>query len=322
MNNTNQIIINVENLSKKYGDFEAVKGISLKIPKGKIFGFLGPNGAGKTTTLKMLTGLLTPDTGTIVINGKNPDKKGEKKAVKSMLGYIPQEVIVWEELTIEENLKFAAALYNVPKAIAKERIDQLIEEIQLEDKRKEMAKNLSGGLKRRLNLIMGVVHDPEIVICDEPTPGLDPQSRSFAWKFIKNLSRKKNKTVILTTHYMAEAEQLSDVIAIIDEGKILVFDTPENLKNSIGEGDVMQIYINNDDLLEPALAALKNINDIEEVKIIDRTLNISSLKILSRVSEILSVLDTINGLEVTDMKMKKTTLEDVFLYLTGKELRD
>lgn len=320
----NEIIIKVENLSKSFGDLEAVKAINLEIPKGKVFGFLGPNGAGKTTSLSMITGLLTPDSGKITIDGKNPEKADENKEIKRMMGMIPQEVVIWEELSVEENLMFAAALYNIPRKVAKERVDQLLKEIQLEEKRKKAAKTLSGGMKRRLNLIMGIIHEPEIVVCDEPTPGLDPQSRAFAWEFIKDLARKKNKTVILTTHSMAEADELSDIIAIIDEGKILVVDTPENLKSSIGEGDLMEISLNNDELLEPALEKLKNFenNGLSDTYIVGNILNIKGLKMLSKLAGILNDLETIEGLEVVDMKIRKTTLEDVFLHLTGKALRE
>ncbi|MCY3410565.1 MAG: ABC transporter ATP-binding protein [Candidatus Heimdallarchaeota archaeon] len=315
-------IIEAENLTKKFDDFIAVDGISLKIPKGKVFGFLGPNGAGKTTSLKMLTGLLVPNAGKIIIDGKDPNKSSDNQKIKNMLGLIPQDIVIWEDLTVQENLEFVASIYKVPKDEAKERIDKLIKEIHLEEKRKVLAKKLSGGLKRRLNVIMALVHEPSIVVCDEPTPGLDPQSRTLVWEFIQDLTRVKGKTVILTTHFMEEADRLSDVVAIIDAGKILVTDTPDNLKNSIGEGDLIEIHINQEDLLDEALERLENFEGLEHVQLLNSTLLVRTLNAPKKLASILNRIEAIEGLEVTDMKIRKTTLEDVFLHLTGRNLRE
>ncbi len=194
--------IEVSNLVKTFGKgdqkVEAVKGISLAVNKGEIFGFLGPNGAGKTTSLRMIVGLLQPNEGDVKIFGVNPNDRKYKSQIKRMIGIIPQEISLYQELTVEENLWFMARAYRLPKQEAKERIDALINKVGLEDKRKARVKNLSGGLKRRTNVIMGLVHDPEIVLCDEPTPGLDPQSRVVVWDFINSLP-KEGKTVLLTT---------------------------------------------------------------------------------------------------------------------------
>lgn len=317
-----ELIINAKGLTKNFGEFEAVKNISLQIPKGKVFGLLGPNGAGKTTCLKMLTGLLVPTAGEIIIDGKDPHNSSEKAEIKKMLGLIPQEIVIWEDLTVLENMEFVASIYKVPKDVAKERIDKLIGEIHLVDKRKTLAKNLSGGLKRRLNIIMGLVHDPEIVVCDEPTPGLDPQSRKLVWEFIQDLSKVKNKTVILTTHFMEESDKLSDLVAIMDYGEIIVVDTPDNLKNSIGEGDLIEIHLNDDDLLEPSLERLTGYNGLEDVKLDNSTLLVRTLNAPSKLAGILNQIEAIEGLEVVDMKIRKNTLEDVFLHLTGRKLRD
>ena len=237
-------VIEVKALEKTFGKgknkVHAVRGISFDIYEREIFGFLGPNGAGKTTSLRMIVGLLSPDAGEVTILGKNPKKDGKK--LKNVLGIIPQTPTYYEDLTVEENLTFLAKIYDIPKSLAKERIDSLISQIGLEEKRKAITKSLSGGQKRRLNLILALVHDPKIVLCDEPTPGLDPQSRVAVWNFIRDLP-KQGKTVILTTHYMEEADRLSNRVAIIDNGKILVLDTPEALKSSIGEGDLVEIEI-------------------------------------------------------------------------------
>lgn len=313
-------IIEVKDLKKNYGDLEAVKGITLSIPRGKIFGFLGPNGAGKTTSLKIFVGLLKATSGTVHIDGLLASKNMKK--INCMLGLIPQDLVLWEDLTVEENLLFVGEMYQVPMKIRKEKIDSLLKEISLEDKRNTLVRNLSGGLKRRLNIIMGLVHDPEIVVADEPTPGLDPQSRSLVWDFLRDLTRVKNKTVILTTHFMDEADRLSDMIAIMDHGELLVVDTPENLRNSIGEGDLIELQFNEDMFIEKAANALKELIGILEVKTLGMLLQIRCLNAPSRLTEILNIVTNIKGLEVVDMKIRKTTLEDVFLHLTGRALRD
>ena len=215
-------IIEVQKLRKYFGKgadlVRAVDGISLNIQEGEIFGFLGPNGAGKTTSLRMIIGLLKPNSGGVKILGKDPFSNG--KQLKRQLGIVTQDVVMYEDLTVEENLWFLSNIYEIPKAVATKRIDNLISQMGLEDKRNAQAKTLSGGLRRRLNLILGLIHDPTIVLCDEPTPGLDPQSRLAVWEFIQKLP-EQGKTVILTTHFMEEADRLCDRVAIIDHGKIL-----------------------------------------------------------------------------------------------------
>lgn len=320
MSDQQEIIIEATSLHKKFGKFVAVDKIDLKIPKGKIFGFLGPNGAGKTTSLKMLTGLLKPTSGEIVINGRDPGQ--HQKETKMQLGLIPQDIVIWEELTVEENMNFVAATYNIPKIEAKKQIDALIEDIYLEDKRKVLAKNLSGGLKRRLNIILALIHEPSIVVCDEPTPGLDPQSRTLVWEFLRDLAKVKGKTVILTTHFMEEADRLADQIAIIDHGKILVEDTPENLRNSIGEGDLVEIKINNDELMDEALKRLENTKEVLEIRQINGMIQLRTLNAPKKLAMLLNSIEAIEGLEVDDMKIRKATLEDVFLHLTGRKLRE
>ena len=312
------IIITVEHLSKSFDDFTAVDDISLTVPEGQIFGFLGPNGAGKTTSLKMLIGLLQPSKGHILINGTKPNSD----EIKDRIGVIPQDIVLWEDLTIEENLHFVASIYKIDKTVATQRVASLIEEVHLHEKRSVLVKNLSGGLKRRLNIIMGLVHDPDIVVCDEPTPGLDAQSRALVWTFIRDLSRKKGKTVILTTHFMEEADRLSDLITIIDKGKLLITDTPENLRNSIGEGDIIELQINDDALLDTAVAQLADYPGCDEVLLVDSFIQVRALNGPSKLAGILNQIERIDGLEVKDMKIRKSTLEDVFLYLTGRQLRD
>lgn len=316
-------IIEVKDLRKTYGNLEAVKGITLSIPRGKIFGFLGPNGAGKTTSLKIFVGLLKATSGEVFIDGLLAGK--DMKKLNCMLGLIPQDLVLWEDLTVEENLQFVGEMYSVPKDIRQKKIDSLLKEIALEDKRKTLARNLSGGLKRRLNIIMGLVHDPSIVVADEPTPGLDPQSRAMVWDFLRDLSREKGKTVILTTHFMDEADKLSDIICIMDHGELLVVDTPENLRNSIGEGDLIELQFNEERFtveVTNVLNVLKEVIGILDIQTFGTILQIRCLNAPSKLTEILNTLTNIEGLEVVDMKIRKATLEDVFLHLTGRALRD
>ena len=322
--------IEVFNLTKTFGKgdkkVEAVKDVSLAIKKGEIFGFLGPNGAGKTTSLRMIVGLLQPNSGEVKICGMNPSNRKHKSKIKRKLGIIPQEISLYEELTVEENLWFMAHCYRMSKQEAKPRIDGLIAKVGLEDKRKALVKNLSGGLKRRANLIMGLVHDPEIVLCDEPTPGLDPQSRVVVWEFIKNLP-SEGKTVLLTTHFMEEADRLSNRVAIIDNGEILVLDTPKKLKASIGEGDLVELVLSvkEDIHLQKIAESLKKMNDgkttIEDVFQSGTSLIVRSKDVISKLSRILNYIEEM-GVEVENMSIRNTTLEDVFIHLTGRALRN
>ncbi|MFX0212142.1 MAG: ABC transporter ATP-binding protein [Candidatus Hodarchaeota archaeon] len=315
-------IIEVSNLKKYFGKgdklVKAVDGISLEIRENEIFGFLGPNGAGKTTSLRMIVGLLRPDVGKISIMGHDPHKNG--KELKRALGIIPQSLTFYDDLTVEENLWFLAKIYDIPKNEAKERIDSLITKVGLGKKRKHLARTLSGGLQRRLNLILGLIHDPKIILCDEPTPGLDPQSRVAVWDVIKDLP-KQDKTVILTTHFMEEADRLSDRVAIIDQGKILVLDTPKKLKASIGEGDFVEFTLNERDNLNNLAQTLKTFNGIEDAYVSSGSIIIRALDVVSRLSRILNFIET-QGWEVENMSIRSTSLEDVFINLTGRALRD
>ncbi|MFW9905477.1 MAG: ABC transporter ATP-binding protein [Candidatus Thorarchaeota archaeon] len=315
-------IIEVRNLKKYFGKGEklvkAVDGLSLDIQENEIFGFLGPNGAGKTTSLRMIIGLLEPDDGKITINGQDPHKNG--KELKKMLGIIPQSLTFYDDLTVEENMWFLANIYDLPKNEAKDRIDSLISKVGLDEKRKHLARNLSGGLQRRLNLILGLVHDPKIILCDEPTPGLDPQSRVAVWEVIKSLPNQ-GKTVILTTHFMEEADRLSDRVAIIDHGKILVLDSPKKLKASIGEGDLVEFSLGENGDLENLVHTLTSFEGIEDAYISSGYVVIRALDVVSRLSRILNFIESQNW-TVENMAIRSTSLEDVFINLTGRALRD
>lgn len=314
-------IIEVQKLRKYFGKgadlVRAVDGISLNIQEGEIFGFLGPNGAGKTTSLRMIIGLLKPNSGGVKILGKDPFSNG--KQLKRQLGIVTQDVVMYEDLTVEENLWFLSNIYEIPKAVATKRIDNLISKMGLEDKRNAQAKTLSGGLRRRLNLILGLIHDPTIVLCDEPTPGLDPQSRLAVWEFIQKLP-EQGKTVILTTHFMEEADRLCDRVAIIDHGKILVLDTPETLKASIGEGDSIEVELVDPSLLNSTCNAFTDDEGIEYSRVIGGVIVIRGKALVAKLNRILSKIESLA--EIRNVKLRRTTLEDVFIHLTGRRLRN
>jgi len=221
-------IIQVKNLGKKYGKFTAVNNISFSVKKGQIFAFLGPNGAGKTTTIKMLTTLLNPTNGLININGFDPLK--DKDNARHSFGIVFQDPSLDDDLTAHENMEFHAVLYDVPIKIRKERIEYLMKFVELWDRKNDLVKKFSGGMKRRLEIARGLIHHPKILFLDEPTIGLDPQTRNHMWTYIKELNKKEGMTVFVTTHYMEEAEKVADTTVIIDHGKIIAHGTPTQLK--------------------------------------------------------------------------------------------
>lgn len=221
-------IIEVKNLVKKFDDIVAVDDISFNVEKGQIFAFLGPNGAGKTTTIKMFTTLLKPTSGKILINGFDPATDPDD--VRCSFGIIFQDPSLDDELTAFENLEFHGVLYDVPKKIRRERIEELLKIVELEKRRNDLVKEFSGGMKRRLEIARGLLHHPKIIFLDEPTLGLDPQTRNHLWRYIKDMNQKEDITVFFSTHYMEEADRMSDSIAIIDNGKIVIQGSAEKLK--------------------------------------------------------------------------------------------
>jgi ABC-2 type transport system ATP-binding protein len=312
----NDYIIDAQEITKEYDGFKAVDGLNLQIKKGEVFGFLGPNGAGKTTSISMMVGLLKPTSGQILIDGLKIEKID-----KSMIGICPQELVLWEHLTCLESLKLMGDMYEVPGDILKERAHKLLEDLFLMEKANTLVINLSGGMKRRLNLALALIHSPEIVVLDEPSEGLDPQSRRVLWNFINSLRDDEGKTVILTTHLMDEADKLSDRIAIIDHGKLLRLDTPENLKKEIGEGDVVEILLSNPEENKDALIILKKMEEIESVIEFNNKLDVRALNAVSKLPTIMKNLEEEN-ISMEDLSVRQNTLEDVFIELTGTGLRE
>jgi ABC-2 type transport system ATP-binding protein len=234
-------MIDVKNLTKKFKEFIAVDNISFSVSEGEIFAFLGPNGAGKSTTIKMLTTLLRPTSGNISINGHNPIKNQDE--VRHSFGIVFQDPSLDDELTALENMEFHGILYQVPKEIRKERIEQLLKFVELWDRRNEFVKNFSGGMKRRLEVARGLIHHPKILFLDEPTLGLDPQTRNHIWTYIKGLNQEEKMTVFFTTHYMEEAEKVASRIAVIDHGKIIAVGTSEELKQKTNTNSLEEAFL-------------------------------------------------------------------------------
>lgn len=234
-------IIEVKNLVKRFGDFTAVNGISFDVKKGEIFAFLGPNGAGKSTTIKMLTTILAPTEGGILLNGH--DTGSDPDAVRHSFGIVFQDPSLDDELTAEENMEFHGVLYGVPTGLRRERIRSLLEFVELWDRRKSLVKEFSGGMKRRLEIARGMLHEPQILFLDEPTLGLDPQTRNHMWSYLQDLNEKEGITVFFTTHYMEEAERIAQRIAIIDHGKIIAMGTAQELKERTGKGSLEDAFL-------------------------------------------------------------------------------
>ena len=234
-------IIEVKNLTKKYGDFTAVNDISFAVEKGEIFAFLGPNGAGKTTTIKMLTTLLKPTSGEILLDGKNPVH--DESAARKSFGIVFQDPSLDDELTALENMEFHAVLYKVPKDVRKPRIEELMNFVELWDRRNDLVKEFSGGMKRRLEIARGLLHHPKILFLDEPTTGLDPQTRNHVWSYVKNLNEKERMTVFFTTHYIEEADRYASRVSIMDHGKIVAGGTPDELKKQTGKNLLEDAFI-------------------------------------------------------------------------------
>lgn len=308
-------ILVTQDLRKSFGDHEAVKGISLQVARGEVFGLLGPNGAGKTTTISMLTALLEPSGGKITIDGH--DLKSNASKVKAVLGLVPQEMALYMPLSARQNLMFFGRIYGLRGSQLSQRVDEVLDMIGLTERADDPVGDYSGGMKRRVNIGAGLLHKPKILFLDEPTVGVDPQSRNAIFESVEALNRA-GMTVIYTTHYMEEAQRLCQRIAIVDEGRLIALDTPSALIRSLGGGVVMLGVADGtpDDLSE-------RISQLQSVK--SATRSNGQLKIEThRLQEaLMGTLDLTNKLDVriTALEILEPNLESVFLHLTGKKLR-
>ncbi len=309
--NGNRFAIQTFSLSRKFGDLVAVDGIDLSIKEGELFSLLGPNGAGKTTAIKMLCCLLRPSSGTATVMGR--DIHEDPMAVKQIIDVSPQETAIAEYLNAWENLSLIGGIRGLAKEEVKKRSEELLEMVGLAKRAKEQVRKFSGGMKRRLSIAMALVSDPQVLFLDEPTLGLDPQSRRGIWEHIAELKGKK--TIVLTTHYLEEADALADRIAIIDEGKIVALGTPQELKDSISDMQVMVVKAKN--LPPDVIEGLKEI--YPEVKTTDDGIEIGAKEL--SFYEIVDYLRP-RGVAIQSTSLKQPTLDDVFLHLTGKELRE
>jgi ABC-2 type transport system ATP-binding protein len=301
-------------LTKTYAELIAVADLSLEVYEGEVFGLLGPNGAGKTTSINMICGLLKPDAGQVTIRGEvitNGDA-----SIRARVGVCPQNIVLWGQLTCLEQMQFLGEMYGMRGKAARQRAGQLLEELDLDEKKDQLARTLSGGMQRRLNLAMALVHDPEILVLDEPEAGLDPQSRLRVREYIKSLARRK--TILLTTHNMDEAERMADRVAILDHGRLLVVDTPEALKRTVGEGDVLEIDLEGGPM-EAALAALQPL--VPQVSGTNHTLVIRARGVVEHLPVVLEALHAVHA-QPGEARLRANTLEDVFISLTGRRLRE
>jgi ABC-2 type transport system ATP-binding protein len=315
---TNQSAIVVDNITKRYGDFEAVKGITFDVAEGEIFGLLGPNGAGKSTLIRMMTTLIPVTSGKAIIAGH--DVSRDSDAVRRMIGVIPQALTSDIDLTVEENLSIYAKLYDVPKAKREQNINELLEAVDLTKWRNAQTKTLSGGMRRRLEIARGLVHNPRIFFLDEPTTGLDPVSRVAVWEMLNNLKNKHHLTMLITTHYMDEADRLCDRIAIVDHGKLVALDTPMALKANVPGTNVVEAQFSTESADWPErLRQLEGVMSVDSqsagmYRIMTSSGSLTTMQLVQMAAS--------RGETIKSLSVQNTTLDDVFVHYTGRALRD
>ncbi len=308
-------MISVQGLSKKFGELRAVDRISFDVPQGELFGFLGPNGAGKTTTISMISGLLRPDEGTIAVGEFNLWESPRR--AKRLLGLVPQDIALYEEFNAKENLFFWGGLYGVPRAELRKNTDEILERVGLAERAREPVHRYSGGMKRRLNLAIGLVHQPRVLLLDEPTVGIDPQARNSILEIIRGIARQ-GTTIIFTTHYLEEAEQLCDRIAIMDRGQILQTGSVRELAKVVGDRDVITLRG------EFSAQQVQQCLEHEPVSIVTSADHLVTLNFTGDHYGLAALVERLGkaGIPLADLSVQKPTLESVFLKLTGRELRD
>ncbi len=307
-------MISVKHLCKSYGALQAVKEISFEVEKGEFFGLLGPNGAGKTSTISMMSTILQPDKGSVRIAGY--DLGQNPKACKQHVGVVPQEIALYNELSALDNLLFWGSLYEVPRNLLKKRIDETLQLFGLYDRRKDKVKTYSGGMKRRINIASALLHQPQVLLMDEPTVGIDPQSRNLIFEVIEKLHRE-GMTIIYTTHYMEEAERFCNRVAIMDKGEIMAMGSLRELKEKSGikESALITVEEMNDEAYASFSVSIKNCSRR------DNTISVYSEGLRHELSDIILYCNK-SGLTITHIDLQRVNLESIFLKLTGKQLRD
>ncbi|MEK6453383.1 ABC transporter ATP-binding protein [Caldifermentibacillus hisashii] len=310
-------MLQIMDLSKKYKNVQAVSGVNMYLEKGEIVGLLGPNGAGKSTTISMLSSLITPSSGDVRLHNESIVKQPEK--IRHILGVVPQEIALYTDLTAEENLQFFGKIYGLQGATLKQRINEVLEQIGLTERRKNLVKTFSGGMKRRLNIGVALLHTPEIIIMDEPTVGIDPQSRNYILETVKRLNREQGMTVLYTSHYMEEVEFLCDRIYIMDQGHIIASGTKEELKNILSSENTIIIKVER--IKDELTRVLKADPHIRQVQVQDQKISIIVPKEENLFQAITHYAEETKT-KLISIEVKAPTLEDVFLHLTGRALRD
>ena len=300
-------LVETFNLTKRFGDLAAVDHLNLKIRRGEVFGFLGPNGAGKTTTIRMLCGLLTPSEGYAIVAGFDVTKFPEK--VKERIGYMPQRFSLYDDLTLHENLDFFGGIYRIPAERRRARIRRVLEIVQLEDFEDKLAGEVSGGLKQRLALACSLVHEPELLILDEPTAGIDPTLRKAFWRYFRDLN-KEGVTFFINTHYMDEAE-LCDRLGLINKGRLIALDTSKNLKKAMVGGELVELFPSE---IDKAHSILKGFAKIRKIEVKEKRLLLYVEDAASSIPEITALLRE-NRVEVSNVQTIEPSLEDVFIEL-------
>ena len=311
-------ILEVKNLIKKYGAFTAVNGISFDVQEGEIFSLLGPNGAGKSTTISILSTLYAPTSGEAIIGGHSVVK--EPMAVRNLIGVVPQELALYEDLTARENLIFWGQMYGLSGKSLQTRISEVLEQISLSDRANDPIKTYSGGMKRRANIGVGLLHRPELLFMDEPTVGIDPQSRRAILNSVKELNQQ-GMTVLYTTHYMEEAEELSDRVGILDHGVLIALGTQAELTRQVGENDTLVLHIDEGQNSEALADAVRSIPGVLKADVTDHRVAVIAPEAEEIMAPVISKANEM-GVKVRSVDIREPNLEAVFLHLTGRALRD
>lgn len=311
-------ILEVNQLAKSYGNFTAVKGISFDIKEGEVFSLLGPNGAGKTTTISMLSTLYTPTSGDATIGGHSITK--DPMGVRNVIGVVPQDLALYEELTARENLIFWGQMYNLSGKALHKRVDEVLEQIGLVDKAKQRVKTYSGGMKRRVNIGVGLLHKPRVLFMDEPTVGIDPQSRRAILDTVKDLNAQ-GMTVLYTTHYMEEAEELSNRVGIIDHGEMIAIGTQKELTQQVGQAETLILHLEENGDAASLAKSFADIKGIDKVDANEHSISIICPAAADVLAAVVSKANEAN-IKIRSLDIREPNLEAVFLHLTGRALRD
>ena len=311
-------ILEVKDLIKNYGDFQAVKGVTFNIEEGEIFSLLGPNGAGKTTTISMLSTLYTPTSGDATIGGHSITK--DPMSVRNVIGVVPQDLALYEDLTAKENLIFWGQMYGLSGKSLTSRVDEVLEQIGLTDKAKDRVKTYSGGMKRRVNIGVGLLHKPKLLFMDEPTVGIDPQSRRAILDTVKDLNQQ-GMTLLYTTHYMEEAEELSNRVGIIDHGELIAIGTQKELTQQVGETETLILHISENDDAEALAKKFREIKEVLEANVVNNEISVITPSAKDVLAAVVTKANE-RGIKIHSIDIREPNLEAVFLHLTGRALRD